>query len=166
VKDFDMLPILILTICGLWFFIIGSIAKQSILMRIYVSLIGAFELWIVFVAVDHIVTKQDFFVRAIYSGPDIGPIIAYEVAPTVIIVFVSSLLFLSALNMKCSCPSCGSLEIRMRIPIVATIVLAFGIFLFITALTADGKERAWVSFLFFIPGVLLLLGMPGSALNK
>ena len=56
--------------------------------------------------------------------------------------------------MKCQCPSCGNLKIRMRIPIVATIVLALSVFLFITA----NAEIQWVSLLFFIPGILLWLG--------
>jgi hypothetical protein len=146
--------LVIASVC--WFFIIGTITKQSILIRVCLSFIAFLEFFIIFGALGAFLIKQDFFIRALRSGPDIGPIIKYQIIPTVVIVFLTSLLFWSATNTRINCPSCGGDKIRMQLPYIATLLLVPSILFFIQAIKE--RDAIWASIVFFIPSLCLWIG--------
>ena len=92
--------VVILIACAGWFFLVGSMAKRGIGSRIGLSLLGIVEFVIVSGVLEQIVKKQDFFLRAIRSGPDMGPIMTYIVLPTVGVVFLSGLYLKSVLTRR------------------------------------------------------------------
>ncbi len=82
---------LVFMACAAWFYWCASAAGKPLGARIGFAVVGMLEFVAVAFLVERIVRDQDFFVRALRSGPDIGPIVAYIVLPTLAVVFLTGL---------------------------------------------------------------------------
>ncbi|HNS21447.1 MAG TPA: hypothetical protein PKH24_13170 [Sedimentisphaerales bacterium] len=81
----------ILIACAFWFFWVVVMAGRGVGVAIGFAFVGAAEFFIVFIVLGQVMKNQDFFLRAIRSGPDLGPILTYIAIPSVGVVFVSGL---------------------------------------------------------------------------
>jgi len=89
--------IIVLVACAGWFFAVTAMAGRGIGARIGYAVLGVVEFAIVSEVLTQILKHQDFFRRALRSGPDIGPIVMYIVLPSVLVVFLSGLWLKKAL---------------------------------------------------------------------
>ena len=90
------LMLTIMIACGGWFFACAVMAGKGMGARFGIAFLGVVEFLIVFAIFEQIMKHQDFFLRALRSGPDIGPILIYVVFPTGVVVFLSGLWIKSA----------------------------------------------------------------------
>ena len=90
--------IVVLIACAVWFFAATAMAGRGMGARIGFAVLGVVEFAIVSEVLSQILKNQDFFRRALRSGPDIGPIVTYIVLPSVVVVFLSGLWLKSALS--------------------------------------------------------------------
>jgi hypothetical protein len=74
-----------------WFFTVGLLAKRGLAISIGLGIAGIPVFLGLFVLFDQIMRQQDFFLAAIRSGPDIGPILIYVVGPAALTVVVCGL---------------------------------------------------------------------------
>jgi len=83
--------LLMFVLCGAWFFARAAMAGKGSGARIGFGLLGIVEFVVLMMILHVLVSGQDFFVRALRSGPDIGPIFLYMMLPAIVIVFLTGL---------------------------------------------------------------------------
>lgn len=95
-----MHPVFIIAIiaCAGWFFAVAAMAGRSIGLRIGCAVLGVVVFVVATGVLEQIMRNQQFFRRALRSGPDIVAIAMYIVLPALLIVFLSGLLLKWALG--------------------------------------------------------------------
>lgn len=81
-----------------WFLAVAAMAGRGVGARVGLAVLGIVEFGVVTAILTKIMESQGFFRQAVRSGPDIGPITLYIVAPTVVIVFLTGLGLKKALS--------------------------------------------------------------------
>jgi hypothetical protein len=77
---------------GGWFFARAAMAGKKTSAQVGLGVAGIVEFVVLMMIFHVLLSGQDFFVRALRAGSDMGPIFIYMVLPSLIIVFLTGLL--------------------------------------------------------------------------
>ncbi len=84
--------VMFLIACAIWFFACAAMAGKGVIARCGFGVLGVLEFLVMFAVLEQVMKRQNFFLDALRSGPDMGPILTYIVLPSMIVVFLSGLL--------------------------------------------------------------------------
>jgi hypothetical protein len=89
-----MHPVFIIFVIAsaVWFFAVAAMARKGVGAQLAFAFLGIVVFLVLTVVLGQVMESQDFFRRAIRSGPDIGPITKFIVLPSAILVFLFGLL--------------------------------------------------------------------------